>query len=142
MNFKKLGFLALFVQALLINNYAQACGCQGAAQVPDLGPQPVGTIPDQTLFANSTDCGPNSLSFDLTPYFDSLGQPLSYCLSNLLIDGDVSNLNVTVNPFTGLLTVPLGWFGVNTTIHLTFVGKNPFGSAMQHMQIFLEPCGG
>lgn len=135
---RKLGFLALSTQALLISNHSEACDCLCESRAP----KAIGTIEDQTIFANSTDCGPDSLHFDLTPYFDSFGEPLSYCLSNLSIEGDVSNLNLTVNPFTGMLNVPPGWFGVNTTIHLTIVGKNPEGNAMQHMNIFLEPCGG
>jgi hypothetical protein len=132
---KKLGFLVLSV---LISSNSEACDCQCGSKAP----KPVGTIEDQMIFVGSTGCGPGSLQFDLTPYFNSYGEPLSYCLSNVAIDGDVSNLNVTVNPFTGMLNVPIGWFGVNTTIHLTIIGKNPEGSATQHMNIMLEPCGG
>jgi len=134
---KKLGLLTSSL-ALLIVNSSEACDCSCESHAP----KPVGTIEDQTIFVGSTGCGSSCLHFDLTPYFDSYGQPLSYCLSNLSIEGDVSNLNVTVNPFTGMLNVPQGWFGVNTVIHLTIIGKNPEGSAMQHMNIFLEPCGG
>lgn len=105
-------------------------------------PHAVGSIEDQMIFANSTDCGPNSLLFDISPYFEAGGDPLTYCLTEMFIDGDVSNLKVTLNPFNGLLDVPIGWFGVNTTIHLKFVAKNPYGSADQKMRIFLEPCGG
>jgi hypothetical protein len=131
---KKLGFLAF---SLFACHTSHACDCQGSHP-----PESVGTIEDQTIFVNSTDCGPNSLHFDLTPYFNSFGQPLSYCLSHMVVDGDVSNLNLSVNPFTGMLDVPQGWFGVNTALRLTIVGKNPKGSAMQHMTIYLEPCGG
>lgn len=133
---KKLGLFFLAVQSSLFCNPSHSL--QRTAPVPEA----VGTIEDQMIFANSTDCGPNTLEFDIKPYFNSYGEPLSYCLSNIYIEGDVSNLNVTLDPYHGMLHIPLGWFGVNTTIHLQFVGKNPYGSAMQHMRVFLEPCGG
>ncbi|GEM_PF-4328251 len=131
---KKLGFL---VFSLLTCHISHACDCNCSH-----APEAVGTIEDQTIFANSTNCGPNSLHFDLSPYFDSYGEPLSYCLSHVSIEGQVSNLNLSVNPFTGILEVPEGWFGVETTLHLNIVGKNPEGSAMQQMTIYLAPCGG
>lgn len=143
MAFKKLGFLVLFLQTLLFTVVSAECGCPYAtSHQPNRAPQPVGTIPDQTIFANSTDCGPNNLYFDVTPYFDSSGEALTYCLSSLSYQGDISNLTVTLNPFTGILTIPVGWFAVFTAINLHIVAKNPYGSATQHMKVNLDPCGG
>jgi hypothetical protein len=105
-------------------------------------PEAFGTIEDQTLSLNPIDCGPNSLNFDVTPYFDSHGDSLNYCLSSIDIEGSVTNFKITLNPFTGKLTIPEGWWGVNTNIYLHIVAKNPYGSATQPMKIFLEPCGG
>ena len=105
-------------------------------------PVAVGTIADQTIFVPNDDCGPMSLHFDLTPYFDGQGEALTYCLSHLFIEGDASNLTLTLNPFTGMLDIPVGWFGINTTINLKMIAKNPYGSISQTMKIFLEPCGG
>jgi hypothetical protein len=105
-------------------------------------PQALGTIEDQILMVNGNFCGPNFLNFDVTPYFEGYGEPLSYCLSSVNIEGTVSNLQVTLNPYNGLLQIPLGWFGVQTLIKLHIIAKNPYGSAMQTMDIYLEACGG
>ena len=94
------------------------------------------------IFVPNADCGPMSLHFDITPFFDSHDEPLTYCLSDMFIDGSVSNLTIALNPFTGMLDVPVGWFGVRTTINLKIIAKNPYGSAFQTMKILLEPCGG
>jgi hypothetical protein len=139
---KKLGFLILSSQALLLSSYANGCCFSSNTEQPNLGPEPVGTIPDVTLFAGSNDCGPTSLQFDVTPYFDGLGHPLTYCLSSVSYQGDISNLTVTLNPFTGQLNIPAGWFGVFVGIDLHIVVKNPYGSAEQHMRVNLDPCGG
>lgn len=138
----KLILCVLSAQILFGFNSVAADPCPNAASVWHYPPHAKGTIPDQTLSANSTDCGPNSLQFDITPYFESHGEPLVYCLSNITIDGDVSNLKVTLNPFDGMLNIPVGWFGVNTTITLKFIAKNPYGSGSQLMKVFLTPCGG
>jgi hypothetical protein len=105
-------------------------------------PLPVGTIQDQTLTIPGNFCGPNYLHFDISPYFEGYGEPLTYCLSSVNIEGSVSNLQVTLNPYEGLLQIPMGWFGSHVLIQLHIIAKNPFGSAMQTMDIYLEPCGG
>jgi hypothetical protein len=106
-------------------------------------PEAVGTIEDQILSVNGNACGPDKLSLSIAPYFNGHGEPLTYCLSSInLKGGDVENLLITLNPFDGLLNVPLGWFGVGTTIELRIIAKNPYGSAQQEMKILLEPCGG
>jgi hypothetical protein len=139
---KKLGFLILSSQALLLGSDANCCSLFSHEEEPNLGPQPVGTIPDATLFAGSNECGPTSLDFDVTPYFDGMGHPLTYCLSSVSYEGDISDLTVTLNPFTGALHIPAGWFGCFVAINLHLIAKNAHGSAEQHMKVNLDPCGG
>lgn len=106
-------------------------------------PSSVGLIADQSL-STSTDCGPDSLNLDLTPYFNSYGAPLTYCLSKVSTTGSpIETISIQLDPFTGLLSIPAGWFaGPYTTIKLKIIAKNGFGSASQTMNVFLEACGG
>ena len=54
---------------------------------------------------------PGNLSFSLVPYFESYGEPLTYCLNSFTIDGStVEHFSIQLDPFTGLLTVPFDWF--------------------------------
>jgi hypothetical protein len=105
-------------------------------------PRPIGKIEDQTIFVLNEDSGPMSLHFDLTPFFESGSEPLNYCVSNMFIDGNVSDLTIILNPFTGMLDIPIGWFGAHTIINLKIIAKNPYGSAFQSMKVLLESCGG
>jgi hypothetical protein len=109
-------------------------------------PEIVSPIPDQTIFANGDACGPNALYLDLSPYFTGFGEPLTFCLSSCNIQsspqGAVSQLKITLDPFTGLLSIPPGWFAVWATLDLNIVVKNPYGSAEQSMRVYLLPCGG
>lgn len=127
---KKLGFLVLSSQALLLSGFAT-----------ESGPQAVGTIPPQAIYAGGVECGtPDNLNFDLTPYFDAAGEPITYCLSSLSCQGDTTNLVVTLDPYTGILTIPVGWFAAGAVIDLNIVAKNPYGNAMQHMTVSLNSC--
>ena len=107
-------------------------------------PIAVGTIDEVVLTIGSNSCGPDELSLSLLPYFESYGEPLTYCLSSFIIDGStVEHFGIQLNPYTGLLTVPSGWFASpSATIKLRIVAKNPYGSAMQKMNITLGVCGG
>jgi hypothetical protein len=160
-----LGFYSMSMGALILSNYLDASSSsvtirnglavvdpQATSQCPyaDLSrglgthtaPVAIGTIHDETLFVPNDHCGPMSLDFDVTPFFDGHKEPLTYALSSVFIEGQASQLTITLDPFTGVLEIPVGWFGVNTTIHLHIIAKNPYGSASQNMRVFLEPCGG